>query len=146
MHLPRRLGLSLAGASIFLSACAAPAAPSATGASPDRSSSGSVAGAESAQSQSLRVEMGDWFYEPASWTVRTGTVNVTLVNNSEERQHTFVIRNQAGEGNLAESEPIEAGATGTLAFNISAPGTYEVFCRLRGHADRGQKGTLTVQA
>src|SRR5687767_2876000 len=128
MQVSRWIGFSLAGISLALAACAAPAATTPAGPAAQAPGPASVAGAASAQSQTLRVEMGDWFYEPASWTVRSGPVNVTLVNNSVERRHTFVIRNPAGGDHLADSGEVEAGQTGTLTFTLSTPGTYEVFC------------------
>lgn len=135
-------------AMILVAGCSGPgAAPaaSAPGASaPAASPRTDIAGSQ-AQAQAINVELGDWFFEPATWNVRTGSVTFNMRNSSPERRHTMSVRNLSGGGVLAESEELEAGQSGTFTFNVTAPGSYEVFCRIRGHEDRGQKGTLVVQ-
>jgi uncharacterized cupredoxin-like copper-binding protein len=45
---------------------------------------------------------------------------------------------------MAKTDRIMPGQSGRLEFTIREAGTYEYYCNLPGHADRGQKGTLTV--
>ncbi len=76
--------------------------------------------------------------------MRPGAVVVTMTNEGPERPHTFVVKNKSGDGDLAKTERVAQGQMATLEFNVTEEGTYEVYCNLPGHADRGQRGTLTV--
>jgi len=38
------------------------------------------------------------------------------------------------------------GATNTMEFTPTKPGTHEFFCAVPGHKDAGMKGTLVVKA
>lgn len=96
--------------------------------------------------QVLEIRAGDYFFEPKDVSVRTGAVRVTLSNSGPERPHTWVIKTLNGGGDLARTDRIAVGGSGTIEFTVSEPGTYEVYCSLPGHADRGQRGTLTVVA
>jgi uncharacterized cupredoxin-like copper-binding protein len=90
-------------------------------------------------------ERGDQYYFDVSSThLKTGKVRVTLSNSGPERQHTFVVKKQDGSGNLAEIKQTDPRKTGTVEFELTSAGTYQFQCDLRGHADRGQKGTFTV--
>ncbi len=134
-------------------AAASTAPPAATG------SSTAVAGATAttspaaaggaAQPMALAVKAGErgdqYFFEPKDVTVKAGQqVTLTLTNAGPERRHTWKIKNKSGSGDLAGTGQISVNATGTLEFKVSEPGTYEIYCSLPGHADRGQRGTLTV--
>jgi uncharacterized cupredoxin-like copper-binding protein len=44
---------------------------------------------------------------------------------------------------LGEVSDLKAGATGELTANLK-PGTYLVFCNLKGHYEAGMQATLTV--
>ena len=100
--------------------------------------------AAAAAPQAITVKSGEYFYEPKDFKVRPGTVIVTMTNEGPERPHTFTVKNKSGDGDLFKSERIETGKNVTLEFTVMDEGTYEVYCNLPGHADRGQRGTLTV--
>jgi uncharacterized cupredoxin-like copper-binding protein len=85
-----------------------------------------------------------YFFEPKDLSLSIGTVNVTLENGGPERPHTWAVKNKNGEGDLAKIERTAVGSTGTVEFNVTEAGTYEIYCTLPGHADRGQRGTLNV--
>lgn len=95
--------------------------------------------------QILEIKTGDYFYEPKDITVRPGAVAIKLNNEGPERRHTFNIKNKGGDGDLVTSERIEVGQSLTVEFTITEEGTYETYCSLPGHADRGHTGTLTVK-
>ncbi|MGH2587543.1 MAG: plastocyanin/azurin family copper-binding protein [Dehalococcoidia bacterium] len=95
--------------------------------------------------QAITVNAGDYFYAPTDFQVRPGTVVVTMTNEGPERPHTFTIKNQTGDGDLFKSDRVPVGGEPvTLEFAVTEEGTYELYCNLPGHADRGQRGTLTV--
>jgi len=107
---------------------------------------GTTGGADTtaAAPQALEVKAGDYFYDPNDLTVKAGTVTITMANAGPDRPHTFNVKNRNGSGDLAKLPQVRVGQSGTLEFTIMEAGTYEVYCSLPGHADRGQKGTLTV--
>ena len=94
--------------------------------------------------QAFTVKAGEYYFEPQDFRVRPGAVVVTMTNEGPERPHTFVVKNKSGDGDLAKTERVAQGQMATLEFNVTEEGTYEVYCNLPGHADRGQRGTLTV--
>jgi plastocyanin len=94
--------------------------------------------------QALTVKAGEYFYQPSDFRVKPGTVALTMTNDGPERPHTFVIKNKTGDGDLFKTDRVAVGAPVTVEFTIMEEGTYEVYCNLPGHADRGQRGTLTV--
>ena len=97
--------------------------------------------------QNLTMRAGDWYFDPNSFSVRAGVpVTVTFQSVGPMFAHTFNIKNLNGEGELFSSDRFENGTTGTLTFTISQPGSYQFICLVRGHAERGQTGTLTVTA
>jgi plastocyanin len=98
------------------------------------------ANAVSAQATSTTVVMTEFAFNPATLTVPAG-------------RHTFVLQNQGQfphtmhiEGNGVSEDvgdPINGGQSfsGTVTL---PPGTYDVWCPVDGHRDRGMVGTLTV--
>ncbi|MGD9891724.1 MAG: cupredoxin domain-containing protein [Dehalococcoidia bacterium] len=94
--------------------------------------------------QALNIKAGEYFYDPQDLRVKPGTVALTMTNDGPERPHTFVVKNKSGDGDLFKSERVPVGGPVTLEFTVMEEGTYEVYCNLPGHADRGQRGTLTV--
>ena len=92
-------------------------------------------------------EEGSGFYmRPGEVRVRPGAVTIKLVNAGPMRPHNVVVRTKAGDADLAESARANAGESTTLEFTVSETGTYELYCSLPGHKDRGARGTLIVQS
>lgn len=87
----------------------------------------------------------DYYFEPKQIVVQPGVIRVRLVNEGPEREHTFSVKNKTGEDELVRSDRVAVGQTATIEFTIQEEGTYEFVCVLRGHADRGQRGTLVVR-
>lgn len=125
-------------------ATTAAGAPPATQAGAATSAATQAAGAANTAPQAITVKSGDYFYEPKDIRVRPGKIVVTMPNEGPERPHTFTVKNKSGSGDLFKSERVNQGQTATLEFEIMEEGTYELYCNLPGHADRGQRGTLTV--
>lgn len=108
---------------------------------------GTAAGASptAATPQLLEIKAGEYYFEPNQITVQPGVISITLTNVGPERRHTLYIKNQAGNEDLVKSERVEVGQSTRLEFPILEEGTYQLYCSERGHADRGQVGTLTVR-
>jgi plastocyanin len=125
-----------------------PAATAGIDASPSPSPAPATAAAAQptpAGPQPITVKSGDYFYDPTDFQVRPGTIVVTMTNEGPERPHTFTVKNKTGDGDLFKSERVPVGGEPvTLEFTVAEEGTYELYCNLPGHADRGQRGTLTV--
>ena len=91
-------------------------------------------------------EEGSSFYvTPQDVTVRPGAVTIKLTNAGPERRHNIAVRTKSGDGDLAKTATVAAGETATVEFTITEEGTYETYCSVPGHADRGAKGILTMQ-
>ena len=73
-------------------------------------------------------------------TLAAGQQTFTVVNAGKE-QHGFVID---GNGQRASITQISRGDSGQVAVNLP-PGTYEVWCPVAGHKDKGMRSTVTVQ-
>jgi uncharacterized cupredoxin-like copper-binding protein len=121
----------------------ATAAAAATTAATSAPAAAATSAAAPAGPQTMELKAGDFFYDPGTVSVKTGAIQITM-NNGGERPHTLNVRKQGGGPELAKLPQVQPGKSGTLDFTITEPGTYELFCTLPGHADRGQKATLTV--
>jgi len=116
--------------------------------------------------QPVELVMTDFAFRPASFEVRAGVpVVLTLVNDGTV-EHDFSIleipvesvtaaAESTGEHDMRmsamEIEPqlhasAAAGASNTLTFTPTKPGTYGFFCTVPGHKEAGMVGTLTVLA
>jgi plastocyanin len=94
---------------------------------------GSVAYAQS----TVSVGMAEFQFTPSTLNVSSGNVTFTL-RNEGQFPHTVHID---GVGDVAD--PVPGGQTVTASVNL-APGTYQFWCPVDGHRDRGMEGTLIV--
>ena len=83
------------------------------------------------------VEMGDFWYEPAEFTVQPDAI-VNIVNVGAVA-HSWILQG-AGVGTtaIAPGESIIVDLRGIKA------GTYTIFCDQAGHTQAGQTGKLTI--
>ena len=73
---------------------------------------------------------------------KTGTYEFA-VKNVGQITHAFNV--EAGEGgDEAESGDIAPGETKTVRFTFSGDGSFEMYCPVPGHKDKGMKGTVVV--
>lgn len=82
---------------------------------------------------------GNFWFQPNTITVNKGdTVTINFkVNNGF---HDFVI-----DAFNVKAGPIMAGKTASVTFTANKAGTYEFYCDIDHHRQKGQKGTLIVQ-
>ena len=110
------LAVTLALAAVALSACGGDDKPNAT---------------------AHTVEMGDFWYKPAEFTVpRDAVVNVVNVGAVA---HSWILQG-AGVGTVA----IAPGKSILVDLRDIKPGTYRIFCDQAGHTEAGQSGKLTI--
>ena len=86
----------------------------------------------------VMVEAGEFFFEPAEFTIAADTDVGIQINNSGSLPHDFTILK------TDYAVDFEAGATGELTVNLPA-GTYQVDCTIPGHAEQGMVATLIVE-
>lgn len=91
----------------------------------------------------VQATLREWALDLNQTAVAAGTVRF-VVNNMGTMPHNFTIKDASGaELGHTATFPKSAGPQ-TLEMTLK-PGTYTVYCSLPGHADRGQKNTLTVK-
>lgn len=83
------------------------------------------------------VEMGEFWYRPAEFTVQRDTI-VNIVNVGAVA-HSWILQGP-GVGTTA----IAPGQSIIVDLRGIKPGTYRVFCDEPGHAEAGQVGKLTI--
>ncbi len=94
-----------------------------------------------AAGQTIQVSATDFAFDPAEMSADAGEITFELSNDGES-PHALEIE---GNGVEEESDTIDPGASTTLTVELDE-GTYEVYCPVGDHADRGMVGTLTVGA
>ena len=99
----------------------------------DEAATGDTAG------QTIQVSATDFAFDPADLTAEPGEIAFELTNDGEA-PHALEIE---GNGVEEESDTIDPGASTTLTVDLEA-GTYEIYCPVGDHKDRGMVGTLTV--
>jgi plastocyanin len=89
-------------------------------------------------SAATTVHMVEYSYTPADLTVPANT-KLTVINDGN-LPHTYILRG-IGRG----TTDVQPRNRGTLDLAGVGPGTYQVFCDVPGHAENGQRGTITVR-
>jgi plastocyanin len=80
-------------------------------------------------------------FNAATLSAKAGRVTLSMFNRSVI-PHNIAIR---GNGVDAAGPVVPRGGTSTVTVEL-APGTYEFYCSVPGHAQAGMKGTLVVTA
>ncbi|HVL07392.1 MAG TPA: cupredoxin domain-containing protein [Acidimicrobiales bacterium] len=83
------------------------------------------------------VEMGDFWYKPAEFTVPPDAI-VNIVNVGAVA-HSWILQG-AGVGTAA----IAPGKSIIVDLRGIKPGTYTIYCDEAGHTQAGQTGKLTI--
>ncbi len=106
-------------------------------------------------STTLAVELTDFAFKPATFTVPAGKEITVSVTNKGANVHEFVIMKPGtkvdppfgdkDEGNIYwEIDDVQPGQTKTDKFTAPGPGTYQIVCGQPRHIEMGMVGTLTV--
>jgi len=120
-------------------------------------SPGNPAGSGSEAVRLAIVTDDSFVFRPDKLEVGAGKpVTLTLENRSTSTVHDFTVERigvehvevegseHAHNDDLALHVAADAGATGTMNFVATEPGSYEFYCTVPGHREAGMKGTLTV--
>lgn len=106
-------------------------------------------------STALSVELTDFAFKPATFTVPAGQEITVTVTNKGATVHEFVIMKTGikvtppfgdkDEGNIYwEIDDVQPGQTKTGKFTAPGPGTYQIVCGTPRHIEMGMVGTLAV--
>jgi len=102
---------------------------------------GSGTSASGSPTTTLNVTETEFKLDPADPSVdKTGTVQIKIANDGKVA-HALEVEGPGGE---AKSDTIAPGKTGTLDVDLSKSGTYEWYCPIDGHKDKGMKGEIKV--
>lgn len=93
-----------------------------------------------AASQTVAIGASEFKFSPATVRVKPGEVTFKL-SNTGGAPHALEIE---GQGIEEETDTVEPGASATLKVTLSKPGTYEFYCPVADHKQRGMTGELTV--
>jgi uncharacterized cupredoxin-like copper-binding protein len=103
--------------------------------------SGSGQSPASQQSKTLAIGETEYSITPTSINVpKTGKVTFKITNNGQIG-HALEIE---GHGVEEKTSTIMAGSSDTLTVDFSKTGSYEVYCPVDDHKNKGMKATLTV--
>ena len=91
--------------------------------------------------QTLTVSEKEFSITPNSFTVPKPGLYEFDISNDGKVGHALAVE---GHGVEAKTATIDPGSSGTLQVNLAKSGSYEVYCPIDGHKDKGMKATLTV--
>ncbi len=94
--------------------------------------------------QTFDFNAGEYYFAPDMLSVQPGPITINLTNVGPERPHAFNVRDADGN-DVFTSDRIQPGESSNLEFTLDE-GTYQFYCPVTGHADRGEVGTLIVSA
>ncbi len=106
-------------------------------------------------STSLKVDMVEFMFEPAEYTIPAGQEITLELSNNGAVEHEFVIMKfgtnvgenfgDEDEENIYWEAELAPGRSDTFTFTApSQPGEYQVVCGTEGHYVAGMVGSLTV--
>jgi len=88
----------------------------------------------------IKLTESDFKLAPANPSVPKAGIVLITAKNDGPSEHAIEVEGPDGE---SETKPIEPGKTATLKVNLDKDGTYEWYCPIDDHKDKGMK-TITV--
>jgi uncharacterized cupredoxin-like copper-binding protein len=86
------------------------------------------------------VALADFSIQPSAIDVEPGSYTFHVVNEGES-VHALEVEGPGGEVETADLGP---GESADLDVDLSEAGTYEMYCPVGDHRDRGMEGSITV--
>jgi plastocyanin len=97
--------------------------------------------------QTGKVSATEFQFAPSTLTVTVGQPVTWTVSNDGTLPHDLRVQVGSQTVDAAPGDAnIAPGSTATFNYTFTAPGTYEFWCPVGSHRDRGMVGTLTVVA
>lgn len=96
--------------------------------------------ASASAAQEITVEASEFAFTPQTISVKAGQPVKLTFKNTGKYPHNFTV----SELNI-QTQTIQPGTEDVITFTPSKTGSFTYICTVPGHADRGMKGTLTVQ-
>lgn len=121
------------------------AAPSSTSVAPSQTaqqpttSQPTTAASNTAQ-QNITIEGNEFAFTPAAITLKKGQPVSITFKNTGQYPHNLAI----SDLNI-ETKTIQSGEQDTIQFTPAQTGQFTYICTVPGHADKGMKGTLTIE-
>ena len=112
---------------------------------------GGSSSSTSGGSNTSKVTMTDFMFEPKEITVAAGKQVSISVENSGAVDHNFIVLSKtvtapfdeaANKDAILYQLTVPAGQTQTASFTAPAAGTYQVICGVPGHLDAGMEAKL----
>ncbi|HYU18436.1 MAG TPA: plastocyanin/azurin family copper-binding protein [Chloroflexota bacterium] len=97
-----------------------------------------------AQSMSVDLSQGEFVFNPSEITVPAGTITFNLTN-TDTRRHNLVISVNGAETGGADANTVQPGDSLSWDVTLDQPGTYDFWCGVGNHRERGMVGKITVQ-
>ena len=117
------------------------AAAAGCGGGSDESSEDTTETAGGTPSQTITIDASEYKFDPSTVNLdAAGTYEFEIVNKGSTI-HALEIEGGDVE---EETEPIPAGETGTLTITLDDDTTYELYCPIDSHKDRGMEGSIVV--
>lgn len=88
-----------------------------------------------------RLEATEFEFTPAQVTVAPGEHEFRIVNRGDV-EHALEIHTPGGE---VETDRVAPGESATVTASLSEAGTYELYCPVGDHRERGMEGSVKVQ-
>jgi uncharacterized cupredoxin-like copper-binding protein len=134
------LAMLAVAASFALAACGSSNDNDTTAASTPAATTGGAGG------QTVDISETEFKLTTPEDTVKAGQVTFN-VKNDGQTTHGFEIEGPGDSVDVEEElEPdLQPGQSGNLTVDLSKPGTYEYYCPVDGHKDKGMEGEITVQ-
>jgi len=108
--------------------------------------------------ETVKVELGEMYFEPSELTFEAGKPYKLETVNAGEEKHEFAAEDFARGTAFRKVEDADAevkvpffaeievfaAKTTELLFVPVMPGTYDMFCEIEGHREKGMEGSITV--
>jgi uncharacterized cupredoxin-like copper-binding protein len=98
-------------------------------------------GSSSGGAATVTISETDFKLSPSSPAVDHAGPVTFKVKNDGGTTHALEVEGPDGE---VETDPIAPGKSATLNASLGKPGTYEIYCPIDGHKDKGMKGEIKV--
>jgi plastocyanin len=111
------------------------------GYSSSNGNNGATTAAAPAAGHVVSISESEYKLSPSTVSIaKTGKVTFD-VKNMGKIEHALEIE---GNGVQEETEHIAPGAAASITVTLSKNGTYEMYCPIDGHRDKGMQGTIRV--